>query len=38
MDWRVYSVNPNEPPQYISEEALVEGSLVNEGCTIEGTD
>ncbi|NMH67210.1 glucose-1-phosphate adenylyltransferase [Bacillus sp. RO3] len=36
-DWRVYSVNPNEPPQYISEEALVEGSLVNEGCTIEGT-
>jgi glucose-1-phosphate adenylyltransferase len=36
-DWRVYSVNPNEPPQYISEEASVEGSLVNEGCTIEGT-
>ncbi|CAN7245074.1 glucose-1-phosphate adenylyltransferase [Rossellomorea sp. LjRoot5] len=36
-DWRVYSVNPNEPPQYISEEAHVEGSLVNEGCTIEGT-
>ena len=35
--WRVYSVNPNEPPQYIADEALVEGSLVNEGCTIEGT-
>jgi glucose-1-phosphate adenylyltransferase len=36
-DWRVYSVNPNEPPQYISADAFVEGSLVNEGCTIEGT-
>jgi glucose-1-phosphate adenylyltransferase len=37
LDWRVYSVNPNEPPQYISEDAHVEGSLINEGCTIEGT-
>jgi glucose-1-phosphate adenylyltransferase len=35
-EWRIYSVNPNQPPQYISEEAVVEGSLINEGCYIEG--
>ncbi|MFD2681698.1 glucose-1-phosphate adenylyltransferase [Bacillus seohaeanensis] len=35
-EWRIYSVNPNEPPQFISEDAVVEESLVNEGCTIEG--
>lgn len=36
-EWRIYSVNPNQPPQYISENAVVEGSLINEGCYIEGT-
>jgi len=35
-DWRIYSVNPNQPPQYISPEAIVKESLINEGCTIEG--
>ncbi|MFZ7945004.1 MULTISPECIES: glucose-1-phosphate adenylyltransferase [Bacillaceae] len=35
-DWRIYSVNPNQPPQYISSEAIVSESLINEGCTIEG--
>ncbi|WP_421380818.1 glucose-1-phosphate adenylyltransferase [Bacillus salacetis] len=35
-EWRIYSVNPNQPPQYISEDAVVEGSLINEGCYIEG--
>ncbi|WP_040207526.1 glucose-1-phosphate adenylyltransferase [Neobacillus jeddahensis] len=35
-DWRIYSVNPNQPPQYISSEAVVRESLINEGCTIEG--
>ncbi|MEH7482045.1 glucose-1-phosphate adenylyltransferase [Neobacillus drentensis] len=34
--WRIYSVNPNQPPQYISPSALVKESLINEGCTIEG--
>lgn len=34
--WRIYSVNPNHPPQYISPEARVAESLVNEGCTIDG--
>ena len=35
-DWRIYSVNPNQPPQYISPDAIVKESLINEGCTIEG--
>jgi glucose-1-phosphate adenylyltransferase len=35
-DWRIYSVNPNQPPQYISPSAVVKESLINEGCTIEG--
>ena len=35
-NWRIYSVNPNQRPQYISSEAEVTESLVNEGCTIEG--
>ncbi|WP_409271012.1 glucose-1-phosphate adenylyltransferase [Neobacillus sp. SCS-31] len=35
-DWRIYSVNPNHPPQFISSDAMVVHSLVNEGCTVEG--
>ncbi|PAE24596.1 MULTISPECIES: glucose-1-phosphate adenylyltransferase [Bacillaceae] len=35
-DWRIYSVNPNHPPQYISTQAEVVESLINEGCTVEG--
>lgn len=34
--WRIYSVNPNQPPQYIASYASVVSSLVNEGCVIEG--
>lgn len=34
--WRIYSVNPNEPPQYIAPYAQVKESLVNEGCIVEG--
>ena len=34
--WRIYSVNPNQPPQYISSNATVNESLINEGCVIEG--
>lgn len=34
--WRIYSVNPNQPPQYISDEAVVIHSLINEGCVVEG--
>lgn len=34
--WRIYSVNPNQPPQYISSEATVSRALINEGCVVEG--
>ncbi|ALC89578.1 glucose-1-phosphate adenylyltransferase [Bacillus sp. FJAT-18017] len=34
--WRIYSVNPNQPPQFISSDATIMESLINEGCTIEG--
>lgn len=36
-DWKVYSVNPNDPPQYIAPHANVKDSFVNEGCVINGT-
>src|SRR3954451_12735531 len=36
-NWRIYSVNPNQPPQYIAPTAHVEDSLINEGCMVEGT-
>lgn len=35
-DWRIYSVNPNQQPQYIAPNAEVTESLINEGCVIEG--
>jgi glucose-1-phosphate adenylyltransferase len=34
--WKIYSVNPNQPPQYISPDAIIKESLINEGCTVEG--
>lgn len=34
--WRIYSVNPNQPPQFISEQAKILKSLINEGCTVKG--
>ena len=34
--WRIYSVNPNRPPQYLSNKAVVKESLINEGCIVEG--
>ncbi|WP_051330874.1 glucose-1-phosphate adenylyltransferase [Aneurinibacillus terranovensis] len=35
-DWRIYSVNPNQPPQYIASGARVHRSLINEGCSVFG--
>ncbi|MBA2873932.1 glucose-1-phosphate adenylyltransferase [Thermaerobacillus caldiproteolyticus] len=35
--WRIYSVNPNQPPQYIASDAVVTESLINEGCVVEGS-
>ena len=34
--WRIYTVNPNMPPQFIAGSAEVIDTLVNEGCVIYG--
>jgi len=34
--WKVYSVNPTRPPQYIGPNAEVKGSFIPEGCVILG--
>ncbi|WCK52697.1 glucose-1-phosphate adenylyltransferase [Aneurinibacillus sp. Ricciae_BoGa-3] len=35
-EWRIYSVNPNQPPQYIAPGATITQSLINEGCSVFG--
>ncbi|MCL2486554.1 MAG: glucose-1-phosphate adenylyltransferase, partial [Oscillospiraceae bacterium] len=35
-DWRIYTRNPIMPPQYVSDTAVCQNSLVAEGCVIEG--
>jgi len=35
-DWKIYSVNPVRPAQYIGENAKVSNSLVVEGCIVNG--
>lgn len=35
-NWRVFSVNPNQPPQYIGPSAKVHQSIISEGSTIFG--
>lgn len=35
--WKIYSQNPIRPAQYIGNNAKVVGSLVVEGCIVEGT-
>jgi glucose-1-phosphate adenylyltransferase len=34
--WRIYSLNPNQPAQYIAANAKVKNSMVNEGCIVFG--
>ena len=34
--WKIYSRNPVMPPHYIADGAVVQNSMVTEGCTIEG--
>lgn len=34
--WRIFSSNPQLPPQVITESGDVQDSMVNEGCTISG--
>jgi glucose-1-phosphate adenylyltransferase len=35
-NWKIYSVNPMRPPQYLGEDADVKGSLIVEGCAVFG--
>ncbi|MGL5149756.1 MAG: glucose-1-phosphate adenylyltransferase [Clostridium sp.] len=35
-EWRIYSVNPVRPAQYIGAKANVTNSLIVEGCTVHG--
>jgi glucose-1-phosphate adenylyltransferase len=35
-DWKIYSVNPVRPAQYIGEGAKVKNSLIVEGCVVNG--
>ncbi|MBR2447669.1 MAG: glucose-1-phosphate adenylyltransferase [Clostridia bacterium] len=35
-NWKIYSKNIGLPPQYISETAVVENSLITDGCEIAG--
>lgn len=36
-DWKMYSRNPIMPPQYIGSDAVIENSMVTDGCTVDGT-
>ena len=35
--WKMYSRNPIMPPQYIGADAVIENSMVTDGCTVNGT-
>lgn len=35
-EWRIYSVNPCQPGQYVAPSAQIRRSLVNEGCSVFG--
>ena len=35
-EWRIYTLNPMLPPQYIGPDAIIKNVLLNEGCTILG--
>lgn len=36
-DWKIYSRNPIMPPQYIGADAVIENSMVTDGCVVNGT-
>jgi glucose-1-phosphate adenylyltransferase len=35
--WRIFSRNPNAPPHYVAEGAVIRNAIVCEGCRIYGT-
>ena len=37
QDFRIYSKNTARPPQYVGDNAVIENSLISEGCRIYGT-
>lgn len=37
QDWKILARNPNQPPHYIAQEAIIKQSRANEGCMIYGT-
>ena len=37
QDFRIYSKNTARPPQYVGDQAVIENSLISEGCRIYGT-
>lgn len=36
QSWKIYSVNPTKPPQYIGTDAEVSCSIITEGCRVFG--
>ncbi len=36
-EWKMYSKNPIMPPQYIGPNAVIENSMVTDGCVVDGT-
>lgn len=36
QSWKIYSVNPTKPPQYIGADAEVSSSIIPEGCRVLG--
>ncbi|WP_274364680.1 glucose-1-phosphate adenylyltransferase [Paenibacillus thermotolerans] len=34
--WRIYSLSPYRPPQYVAPTATISRSLINEGCSVYG--
>ncbi len=34
--WRIYSVNPTQPPHFLADSSQVVDSLINEGCVVYG--
>lgn len=37
QSWKIYARNPIMPPHYVAKGAVVQDSMVTEGCKIEGT-
>ena len=35
--WRIFSRNPNDPPHFTGADAVIQNSMISEGCEIYGT-